>query len=204
MVAVIDYDCGNTASVINMIRRAGGEAVLTRDANVIMNADKIILPGVGSFDYGISKLLEFHLFDVIKEFGFTQKPILGICLGMQLLGKSSEEGILGGLGLIDANFIKFSKNEKSIKIPHVGWNGVNIIREEGIFENFVNDDTRFYFVHSYYAICNDIDNIIGLTDHGQEFVSAYSNNSNIFGVQFHPEKSHKYGLKLINNFLNIK
>ena len=203
MVAVIDYGCGNPSSVINMVRRAGGEAILTRNPEEILKADKVILPGVGSFDYGVSKLTEYNLFNIIKEFGLTEKPILGICLGMQLLGNSSEEGVLEGLSLVDANFVKFSSVDSNIKIPHVGWNTLRIINSNKMFLNFDIDDIKFYFVHSFYARCQMSANILTLTEHGNEFVSSFYNGRNIFGVQFHPEKSHKYGLKLITNFLSL-
>jgi glutamine amidotransferase len=202
MIVIIDYNCGNIASVLNMVRKAGGNAILSKDKEVIKNATKIILPGVGSFDHGISNLHDFDLFYILKEQSLAKIPILGICLGMQLLGNSSEEGRMPGLGLIDAEFIKFSfpENNSMLRVPHVGWNTTSVKKTNPILKN---DDLaqRFYFVHSYYAVCNNPNDIIANTQYGSEFVSAYSNGNNTYGVQFHPEKSHRFGLEVIRNFI---
>ena len=154
MIAVIDYNCGNPRSVINMINRIGEEAILTRDKKKIFEATKVIIPGVGSFDHGMSSLKKFDLHDMLKEIANNGKPILGICLGMQLLGLSSEEGEQEGLGLIDATFHKFNNYNIEIKVPHVGWNDVQIAQNSILFKQKKGIESRFYFVHSYYVECS--------------------------------------------------
>jgi glutamine amidotransferase len=198
MIAILDYGIGNLKSVYNMFKKVGIESIITSDIEVIKNADKYLLPGVGSFDYGMCSLKNAHFFKILeKEILENKKPILGICLGMQLLTNSSEEGKEKGLGWIDAKTLKFKLEDKTLSIPHMGWNKTSPINEENIFKNL--DENRFYFVHSYHVVCNDKSNILATTDYGQHFTcSIYKDN--IFGVQFHPEKSHKFGMQLLKNF----
>ena len=199
MIVIVDYKCGNIASVVNIIKKAGSKAVISSDAKIISKASKLILPGVGSFDYGMNQLEEMDLIDIITQHVNEGKYILGICLGMQLLGKRSDEGASKGLSLIDAEIIKFPSDGK-LPIPHMGWNKVTVQKPNVLIEE--TEFTKFYFVHSYYMKCNDPELILSTTEYGLNFVSAISQN-NILGVQFHPEKSHKFGLDLIKKFTEL-
>jgi len=204
MIVIIDYDMGNIGSLQNMIKKAGGTSTISSNARDIENAEKLILPGVGAFDNGMKNLQKLGLIDVLNKKVVVEKtPILGVCLGMQLLTKSSEEGVLSGLGWLNAKTVKFRLigDSKKLKLPHMGWNTV-IIRKESLLFNGMYEDARFYFVHSYHLVCEDESDILTTTNYGYDFVSAVE-KGNIFGAQFHPEKSHKYGLKLIKNFLEL-
>jgi glutamine amidotransferase len=194
---------GNLGSVQNMLKRIGIKSIISSDINEIEKAEKILLPGVGSFDAAISKIDELNLRPVLTFMAKEKKvPFLGICLGMQLLTESSEEGVLKGLNFVPAKTIKFKFPENSnLKIPHMGWNLVTKKTESVLTKNFT-DEFRFYFVHSYHVICDSPINSILTTNYGYEFDSAIQ-NENVFGAQFHPEKSHKYGMQLLSNFANI-
>ena len=184
-----------------MIEKTGFNPIISNEISDILNADKFILPGVGSFDYGIQKLKALPSFDVFQKAIINdKKPVLGICLGMQLLGKSSEEGILPGLGWINMEFKKFRPQNKSLKVPHMGWNHTKNTQEP-LFKG-LHEGAKFYFVHSYYACCEDEKNIIAQANYGNSFVCAVQ-NKNIYGVQFHPEKSHKFGFQLLTNFCSL-
>jgi glutamine amidotransferase len=201
MLTIIDYGMGNVGSIINMVKKAGFKSEVTSDVNTIKAANKIILPGVGSFDRAIENLESLKIKDIIIEKAFSGTPILGICLGMQLLAESSEEGTLPGLGLIPGKVTKFYL-QSPLKVPHMGWNSVNYSSGCPLFKGFDDfEETRFYFVHSFYFKCTSSDHEAGVTSHGFPFTSCVQRN-NVFGVQFHPEKSHKFGLKLFNNFIN--
>lgn len=203
MIVVVDYGLGNIGSILNMIKKVGGKANCSSNIKEINDADKLILAGVGSFDTGIKNLNEKGLIPILSQRANKEKvPILGICLGMQLMTKNSQEGILPGLGWIDAVTKKFNfeKND-NYKVPHMGWNTVNIRREGSIFID-MPIESRFYFVHSYYVSCNNQSDILSTTNYGIEFVSSYQKD-NIIGTQFHPEKSHKFGLKLMKNFVEM-
>ena len=171
MIAIIDYKCGNIASVKNIIKKAGSESIITSNSHEINNCDKIILPGVGSFDYGMKKLQELKLIDVIQNHSKNNKPILGICLGMQLMAKCSEEGVEKGLSLFDAEVLKFN-NKKGFPIPHMGWNTVDVKKQNPILQT--NQFNKFYFVHSYYFKCNNNSDILSTTLYSKEFVSSVS------------------------------
>ncbi len=202
MIVVIDYKMGNIGSILNMLKKIGAEAIISSDPEEIKKADKLILPGVGSFDAGMENLKNSGLIPAIEEKVINKKTlILGICLGMQLFAKNSEEGISRGLGWIDAEVKKFKFSENSLKIPHMGWNSINIKKQGKLFENMPLD-SRFYFVHSYYFVCQDKDNILATTNYGFDFPSIIR-KGNIIGVQFHPEKSHKFGMQLLKNFATI-
>ncbi|RLQ94810.1 imidazole glycerol phosphate synthase subunit HisH [Falsibacillus albus] len=204
MIVIIDYNMGNVASVKNMIKKIGYEAIVSNDISIIKKATKLILPGVGSFDHGVKSLKELKLFDVIKEKILLEStPILGICLGMQLLTKGSEEGELGGLGLIDGFTKRFSKQilEKNLKIPHMGWNFIKSENETLLLSD-MELNSRFYFVHSYHVVCENPMNSTAITHYGYDFTCMIE-KENVYGVQFHPEKSHKFGMKIIKNFLEL-
>lgn len=198
MIVILDYGMGNLKSIYNMFKKIGIESVIANDINSIKNASKYLLPGVGSFDHGMNNLRKATFFETLeKEVLDNKKPILGICLGMQLLTKSSEEGTEKGLGWIDAKTVKFDLQDKSLSIPHMGWNTTVAKRKEMIFKGL--EENRFYFVHSYYVVCSNEADILATTQYGNKF-SCSINKDNIYGVQFHPEKSHKFGMQLLKNF----
>ena len=202
-IIIIDYGMGNTWSVISAINYLGYECELSREKSKIINADSLILPGVGSFNRAIKKLKDSNIFDFIKEAVINkEKKILGICLGFQLLGMSSEEnGLNNGLEIIPAKVKKFSfEPNNNFKIPHVGFNSVNFNPKDSLFSN-INQNSDFYFVHSYRFENNNIEGLKSISFHGEEFIAAY-HHKNIFGTQFHPEKSQSNGLRLLKNFIN--
>lgn len=204
MIVIIDYGLGNLGSVLNMLRKIGAQAVISADLAVIGDASKLILPGVGSFDNGMRNLESRGLIPLLEEKVLRQEtPILGLCLGMQLLSRRSEEGELPGLGWIDAESLRFRFDgaTEKLRVPHMGWNTVQIVREHRLF-NGMSDEPRFYFVHSYHVKCNDPADVLTLTRYGYDFPSSVV-KKNVLGVQFHPEKSHKFGMKLLKNFAEV-
>jgi glutamine amidotransferase len=203
MITIIDYKTGNLGSIQNILRRIGEDSVVTSDKNEIARATKLILPGVGAFDTGMRNLTELDLVEILNKKVILEKiPVLGICLGMQLLSKRSEEGLLPGLGWIDAETVRFRfEDGMEYKIPHMGWNFIKQHKAGGLFNNMY-PDTRFYFVHSYFFRANNPEDILTSTTYEIEFTSAVE-RGNILGVQFHPEKSHKFGMKLLKNFVDF-
>lgn len=201
MITIIDYNLGNVGSIKNMIEFLGYTDVeISANHERILNSSHLILPGVGSFDQGMLNLTELGLDIVIKNYALNlKKPLLGICLGMQLLGHSSEEGVKPGLSLIDFHNIKF-KVPQPLKIPHMGWNTVIVKKHDSPLVQGIDQDYRFYFVHSYHAVPVNSNNIVLTTDYGYETCVAVQ-EGHIYGVQFHPEKSHKFGMQLLKNFL---
>jgi glutamine amidotransferase len=204
MVLIFDYGIGNLTSIANMLKKIGVHSEISNSEDHVLKAEKIILPGVGSFEYGINMLKKMPSFSALEyEILNNKKPILGVCLGAQLLFKSSEEGNNPkGLGWIDGSIQKFS-SDKFLgveKIPHMGWNWVKKIKKSKLLEG-LDEESRYYFVHSYHMVVNNTEDILLETNYGYEFVSAVE-KENILGVQFHPEKSHKFGLKLYSNFIN--
>jgi imidazole glycerol-phosphate synthase subunit HisH len=201
-IIIIDYGLGNLGSIYNMLRHIGIESQITNNLAEIGNADKLILPGVGAFDHGMKNLYERNLKELlyhkVKE-KFT--PILGICLGMQLMGNSSEEGKREGLKWINAVTKRFVFEDSSIKIPHMGWNYVYKSKEHPLLKDMEND-TRFYFVHSYCMHCADITDELLSCHYGIDFTCAVQHD-NILGLQFHPEKSHRYGMQILKNFSKL-
>ena len=197
MITVIDLDMGNFGSVLNICRKIEIKAKLTNDTEEIEKADKIILPGVGHFDNAMINLEKLGLIAILNKKILKDKiPILGICLGMQLLSYKSEEGKLPGLGWIEGEVIKFNLPEK-YKLPHMGWNYIKSVPNCQLFRDIKKP--RFYFVHNYHFVCQNPDNVMCKTQYGYDFVSGIWKN-NIYGVQFHPEKSHSFGKKFLKNF----
>jgi len=203
MIVIIDYKMGNVGSILNMLRKIGTQAMISSSADDINKADKLILPGVGAFDNAMSNLNSLNLIDTLNRRVLIEKiPVLGICLGIQLLTAKSDEGCFSGLDWIDAKTIRFDfgSNQDNLKVPHMGWNTVYPRKGSLIFRDMF--EPRFYFVHSYHVICNNKSDILSTTHYGFDFVSGIEKD-NIFGVQFHPEKSHKFGMKLLSNFVEI-
>lgn len=192
MIIVIDYGIGNVGSVHNMLRKCGVKSKISNLKSDIIDADKLILPGVGHFAEGMNKLNKTGLLSTLEEQVLEKrKPILGICLGMQMLAKSSEEGNAKGLGWIDAK-VKRLPNIGNLVVPHMGWNGVRPSQDAGLFEKKASDLERFYFVHSYYMETDHPELSAATCEYGIEFTASVQAD-NIYGVQFHPEKSHMYG-----------
>lgn len=200
-IIVIDYGMGNLGSILNMLKKIGARATASKEPDDVLNAEKIILPGVGSFDNAMDKLHRLGYVKVLFQKVIIEKtPILGICLGMQLFGRKSEEGNYGGLGWLNAETVRFQfrEEENKFKIPHMGWNNVIAYKESPFFP-FGEKETSFYFVHSYYMHCVDSNDILTCTHYGFDFTSAVCHD-NILGVQFHPEKSHRFGLVFFKAF----
>jgi glutamine amidotransferase len=201
LIVIVDYGSGNPSSVANMLKRIGHPSIITSQIAEISKASKIILPGVGSFDAAMDTLESSGLKEVLEEKALGQKvPFLGICLGMQLLTYGSEEGIKKGFGWIPAYTYKF-KSSPVLKVPHMCWNTVRATAENSLLQG-LSEESRFYFVHSYYVKTEAPQYSFLQTQYGISFSSGIANN-NIFGVQFHPEKSHKYGMTLLANFVSL-
>jgi len=203
MLTIINYGIGNLNSVANMIRHVGGKCRISNNVEEIANAEKLILPGVGAFDRGMEALNESGLAEALSVAVLERGvPILGICLGMQLMTKRSEEGRQPGLGWLDAEVVKFRFPEGSgLKIPHMGWNTLSIRRDNPLIRP--EERQRFYFVHSYHVVCTNELDVTATCGYGYDFVAAFAHN-NIFGAQFHPEKSHRFGMAVMRNFLEMK
>ena len=201
-IVVIDYGMGNLGSVQNMLKHLGFSCVLSGKKEDILNADFLILPGVGKFDQAMINIKSFNLEDAIKNRVLDDAiPTLGICLGMQIMCKKSEEGLESGLHLVDYEVKKFSKENNRLRIPHIGWNYIKFQENNKLFTRLPKE-SRFYFVHSYYVQDSESSLKICTTEYGINFVSGFA-KGNLFGVQFHPEKSHKFGKQLFLNFLNF-
>jgi glutamine amidotransferase len=201
MIAIVDYQAGNIGSIRNMLKKIGYDSLITSSRTEIAHADRIILPGVGSFDYGMQKLKDFELTDVLNQKKASGTPILGICLGAQLMCNNSEEGILPGLGWIDAEVKRFPASEggKKFTVPHMGWDIVQQNKFSKLFEA-VEQPARFYFVHSYYIQCKQPEVVLTQNRYSTTYHSSFELN-NVIGVQYHPEKSHKFGKQLLKNFI---
>lgn len=205
MIVIVDYGMGNLGSILNMLRKVGAEAMLSRRPQDLLQASRLILPGVGAFDSGMHNLLKSGYMEALNRKVLQERtPIMGICLGMQLFTQRSEEGQKTGLGWLDAQTVRFSLKDASEqrKIPHMGWNNVRVYKPTPLFPNS-EQEQRFYFVHSFYVECNDSSDILTRTNYGIEFTSAVC-RGNILGVQFHPEKSHRFGLEFFKAFLSWK
>jgi len=201
MITIVDYGMGNLGSVENMFKRIGVPVSITNNVDKISQATKLLLPGVGSFDNAIRQINDGGFREILDHKVLIEKiPILGICLGMQLLTKSSEEGQLPGLGWIEAKTTRFPK-DMGLKIPHMGWNVV-LPNRESILTKQLPENSRFYFVHSFCVHVEHEEESILKTNYGITFDAAIQ-RENIFGAQFHPEKSHKFGMQLLNNFADL-
>jgi glutamine amidotransferase len=204
MLTIVDYGVGNLASIQNMLKRIGIESNISSSEDSVLLAEKLILPGVGAFDTCASKLKDSGLLLALNKVVNEDKvPILGICVGMQMMLESSEEGLLSGLGWIKGKVMRFKSSEmsKNLKIPHMGWTEVRLNKESRLFEK-MHDEPRFYFVHSYHATTKDERDVLAYAYYGDKFVAAIEHD-NVLGVQFHPEKSHKFGMRLFENFVNL-
>lgn len=203
MIGIIDYGMGNLGSVKRKLDKIGAYSVITSDPKEIRNADKLILPGVGHFGNAVNEIKSRGLWDILSyEVQIRKKPILGICLGMQLMAKCSEEGNIDGFGWIDAEVVRFSvQNSLKFKVPQIGWNQV-LVKKQSLLFSGVDLLQGFYFVHSYHLKCNNQEDILNETQYEYPFTSAIQ-HENIWGVQYHPEKSHDAGEQLLRNFINL-
>lgn len=201
MIAIIDYGAGNLQSVKKAFDFIGAESVITNDPEVILSADKILLPGVGSFGDAMDSMEKNGLVETVKECALSGKPFLGICLGLQLLFEESEESPgVKGLGIFKGKIKKFS-SDMGLKIPHIGWNSLEIKQNDTLFKD-IPENAYVYFVHSYYLHAEDENDIATVTNYGIDFHSAVGKN-NVFATQFHPEKSGDVGLQILRNFASM-
>lgn len=201
MVTIVDYGVGNLSSIQNMFKKIGIEVAITSNSHLIEKAEKIILPGVGAFDTCMTKLNESGLQPVLSKMVLQKKtPILGVCVGLQMLFEKSEEGLLPGLGWIKGTVVRFQRErmDKDLKIPHMGWTEVAKAKPSRLLEG-ADEEQRFYFVHSFHAHPKNTADILLVANYGYQFTAAVE-RENIIGVQFHPEKSHRFGMKLLENF----
>lgn len=201
MIGIINYGLGNLHSIQNIINHVGGESCIINSPDEMKGFTKLILPGVGSFDHGMKGLSNGNWIDPLNNYVTQGNIILGICLGMQLMCDSSEEGTREGLKWIKGSVKKFDFGvENNFKIPHMGWNELNIKKDSDLFK--INDSSRFYFVHSYHVVCDQSSIITSTVSYGFDITTSYQ-KENIYGVQFHPEKSHKFGKELFKRFIEI-
>lgn len=196
MIGIVNYGMGNVGSIKNMLKKIGHASEICGNPKELGAYDKLVLPGVGAFDNAMAKLHAGGFSEKIVEFAASGKPILGICLGMQLLANSSEEGQLDGLGLVTGQVMKFNLGDE-FKIPHMGWNTVRAFGDNPLLAKL--EINKFYFVHSYHFAADNEQNAIGKTNYGLDF-NCMVRKGNVYGAQFHPEKSHKYGMQLFKNF----
>jgi glutamine amidotransferase len=203
MVTIIDYGTGNLGSIQNMLKKIGCKSIITSNINEIENSEKLLLPGVGKFDYGMQQLIDRNILEVLNKKVLIEKtPILGICLGVQLFTQKSEEGLLPGLGWFNSETIKFKIDTSSnYKIPNMGWQNITKKKESKLLSG-LPANARFYFVHSYHLKCNSPDDILLEANYSYNYTCAIE-KENIVGVQFHPEKSHKFGMKILQNFVEL-
>tara|TARA_B100000965_G_scaffold24911_2_gene18733 strand:+ start:10242 stop:10856 length:615 start_codon:yes stop_codon:yes gene_type:complete len=202
MISIINYGLGNVTAFKNIYKRLNIDCKIVSDNNDLKKASKIVLPGVGAFDWAMDKLNESGMRETLDKLVLEKEvPIIGICVGMQMMAKSSEEGVRDGLGWIDARVKKFTI-DKNIVLPHMGWNDIELANKCLLFQD-LELNSRFYFLHSYYFKENNVSDVVTKTTYGSSFTSSVKKN-NIYGIQFHPEKSHHWGEKLLKNFSNIE
>jgi imidazole glycerol-phosphate synthase subunit HisH len=201
MITIVNYGVGNLASIQNILKKIGSKSIITSNVDAIEAAQKIILPGVGAFDTCVEKLQQSGFLETLhKKVLINKTPVLGICVGMQLLFSGSEEGLLPGLNWVDGKNVKFDNSKiGNLKIPHMGWTDVVASKQSPILEG-LDIEPRFYFVHSFHAVVNNQNDVLLTAQHGYNFTCAVE-KENIIGAQFHPEKSHKFGMKLLDNFV---
>ena len=200
MIAIINYGLGNLTSIQNMCKRLGIDATITSDPEVIANASKLLLPGVGHFKRGMENLHSSGLKGLLDELVLEKKkPVLGICLGAQLMTKHSEEGDVEGLGWVDAVTVRFDSSRiNGLKIPHMGWSEISVTDQNPLWSNLPTNP-RFYFVHTYHFLFQEKAEVSATCSHSYDFACAFQKD-NIYGTQFHPEKSHKFGMRVLENF----
>ena len=204
MIAIIDYGLGNVKAIANVYKYLDIQITVAKKANDLKKAEKVILPGVGAFDHSMKLLEKSGMRQFLDEMVLHRHvPVLGICVGMQMLAGSSEEGNLPGLGWVDGKVKRFAPSslKNHMRLPHMGWNNIKPLKSNGLLRGF-DLDARFYFLHSYFFQSHRKEDIIAVTDYDGEFASAV-NFGNIFGVQFHPEKSHQWGIRLLENFAKV-
>jgi glutamine amidotransferase len=204
MITIIDYGVGNINAFVNVYKRVNIPTKIAKTAQDLEGAKKLILPGVGHFDHAMSELIKSGMREKLDELVLENKvPIIGICVGMQMMGNSSDEGKLEGLKWIDASIKKFdeTKIQQVTRLPHMGWNDVNPVISNPLFEG-LEKDALFYFLHSYFFECKNTDDILAISEYGGQFTCA-ANHENVYGIQFHPEKSHHYGETLLHNFAKL-
>jgi glutamine amidotransferase len=201
MIAIIDYGLGNVRAFANVYKKLNIPAIIVKQAEDLLNASKVILPGVGAFDHAMQRLEKSGMRQLLDEIVLHRHvPVLGVCVGMQMLAHSSEEGRMPGLGWIDGEVKRLRPSSKSasMRVPHMGWNDVRPKKSNGLLSK-LDSNARFYFLHSYYFECHRNEDIIAVTDYGGDFTCVV-NNGNVYGVQFHPEKSHRWGIQLLENY----
>jgi glutamine amidotransferase len=204
MITIIDYGVGNINAFVNVYKRVNIPVKIAKTVTDLEGAQKLILPGVGHFDHAMSELITSGMREKLDELVLVKKvPVIGICVGMQMMGNSSDEGKLEGLKWIDASIKKFdeTKIQQVTRLPHMGWNDVHPVISNPLFEG-LEKDALFYFLHSYYFECNNTADILATSEYGGEFTCA-AHHENVYGIQFHPEKSHHYGENLLNNFAKL-
>jgi len=199
-VSLVDYGLGNLGSVANMLKRVGAESRRVSTGDQIMDSERILLPGIGAFDTGMSLLRQHDLIDPLREFAASGRPLLGICLGMQLLLDSSDEGVESGLGLISGRSVRFPV-DSALRVPHMGWNTVTPVHDDALVAD-LDTDSRFYFVHSYYVVPDRDSDVLATTPYGRDFASMVA-AGNVLGAQYHPEKSHAFGMTILKNFAEL-
>ena len=206
-IVIVDYGIGNVRSIYNAFSNQGLNPILSNDGEAILNADGLVLPGVGAFSYAMKNLIKYNLIDIIKNYAKTGKPLLGICLGMQLLLEGSEEfGYTEGIGLVKGKVVKLPVNKSNqVKLPNIGWCGIkpNVVKWKKTILNDINLNSEMYFVHSFVSSITDENEILSVTDYSDVTFCSSLKKGNIYGCQFHPEKSSIIGLKIIKNFINI-
>ena len=204
MITIIDYGVGNINAFVNVYKRVNVPTKIAKTAADLEGAQKLILPGVGHFDHAMSELIKSGMREKLDELVMVKKvPVIGICVGMQMMGNSSDEGKLEGLKWIDASIKKFdeSKIQQVTRLPHMGWNDVHHVMSNPLFDG-LEKEALFYFLHSYYFECNNTADILANSEYGGEFTCA-AHHENVYGIQFHPEKSHHYGETLLHNFAKL-
>ncbi|MEW5991534.1 MAG: imidazole glycerol phosphate synthase subunit HisH [Chloroflexota bacterium] len=203
MIAIVDHGMGNLGSVENMLRRIGADGRRTADPDEIKRADRLVLAGIGAFDGAAARLREIGLMDVLNELVLERRvPVLGVCLGMQLMARTSEEGSHAGLGWLDAEVRRFVfRDGPTLRLPHMGWESIQPVRPSPLFDAD-DQDLRFYFSHGYHLVCHDPTDVAAVSTYGYEFAAAV-HRGNIVGTQFHPEKSHHFGMDVYRRFLRL-